>query len=84
MDARLPLPEVLVLGRLPRLHLLVLGAVTIAVFVGVGLWLGLASGTPVTLPVGAALGILAGVVAAWVLVHDFHHQAQPARALRRH
>ena len=71
-------------GPLPRLHLITLATVSVAVFLGVGLWLGQLTVTPFTLPVGAALGALAGIAVAWILVHDFHRRsAQPARAVRR-
>jgi hypothetical protein len=74
-----------VFGPLPRLHLITLATVSVAVFLGVGLWVGHLTAVPLTLPIGAALGALAGIAVAWVLVHDFHRRsAQPARAVRRH
>ncbi len=43
-------------GPLPRLHLITLVTVSVAVFLGVGLWVGQLTVVPFTLPVGAALG----------------------------
>ena len=72
-------------GPLPRLHLFTLVTVSVAVFLGVGMWVGHLTAVPFTLPVGAALGALAGIAVAWVLVHDSHRRAaQPARTVRRH
>jgi hypothetical protein len=80
-----PISEVLVLGPLPRLHLVSLFLVSVAVFLGAGLWLGSLGGVPVTWSAGAVLGALAGITAAWAFVHDFGHGsgAQPARVVRR-
>jgi hypothetical protein len=74
-----------VFGPLPRLHLITLATASVAVFLGVGLWVGHLTVVPFTLPVGAALGAVAGIAVAWLLVHDSHQRsAQPARAVRRH
>ena len=71
-------------GPLPRLHLFVLVTVSVAVFLGVGLWAGHLSVMPFTVAVGAALGALAGIAVAAVLVHDSHRRAtQAARVVRR-
>ncbi len=75
--------EVHMLGRLPRLHLGALFFVSVALFLGAGIWLGSLGGVPFTWSTGAVLGTLAGIAAAWALVHDFHAQARPARVVRR-
>ncbi len=71
-------------GPLPRLHLITLATASVAVFLGVGLWVGHLTVMPFTLPVGAVLGAFAGIAVAWLLVHDFHRRsAQSVRAVRR-
>ena len=67
-------------GPLPRLYRLLMIAVALVVFLGVGAWVGHLTVVPVPLPVGALLGALAGVLVAWALIHAPHPpQRQSAR-----
>ncbi|HEY1135393.1 MAG TPA: hypothetical protein VGE77_12540 [Nocardioides sp.] len=61
------------LGRLPRRHRRVLVLVAMTVFVIAGLIVGAASAVPVLMPTAITAGTAVGMLAAFVLVHDFHH-----------
>lgn len=69
-------------GPLPRLYRLLMIGASVAGFLAAGAWVGHLPVAPVPPAVGAVLGALAGVAVAWALVHDFHADAQPARADR--
>ncbi len=72
------------LGPLPTLHRFVLVLGALVVCIGIGFWFGAMPEIPLNLRAGLLAGTAAGVAAAFVLVHDFHHQqARPARARRR-
>ncbi|MCY4727593.1 hypothetical protein NYO98_14995 [Nocardioides sp. STR2] len=73
------------LGPLPALHRYLLVLAALVVCVGIGLWFGAVPELPLNLRLGLVAGAAAGVGAAFVLVHDFHHQQQgrAARARRR-
>lgn len=69
-------------GPLPRLYQAALIAAAILFFVVAGLWLAEITVVPAA-AAGLAIGAAAGVIAAYLLVHDFHHAPRPARAHRR-
>lgn len=71
------------LGPLPTLHRFVLVLAALAVCVGIGLWIGAVPEVPLNLRVGLLAGCAAGVAAAFVLVHDFHHDRVRASRVRR-
>lgn len=72
------------LGPLPALHRFALVLAALVVCVGLGLWFGAIPEVPINLRLGLLAGAAAGAVAAFALVHDFHHrEARSARARRR-
>lgn len=77
--------EAPVFGPLPRLYRLVIVAVVLAHFVGLGVWMGFDPRVPVLVGSGAALGVAVGMLMAWLLVHEPHqpHQARAVRQRRR-
>jgi xanthine/uracil permease len=75
--------DTLVLGPLPRLHRLFLITTVLAVGIASGAWIALFTSLPVALTAGAAVGAVAGLLLGLLLVHDFSHQAPPARAVHR-
>jgi len=56
---------------------------TLAVGVACGVWMSQTTSLPFAAAGGAGWGALAGVLLGYVLLHDFHHRAHPAR-VRRH
>lgn len=68
------------LAPLPRLHRMVVWVIVLAS----GLTAGVLLASTLPLPAGGLLvGSLAGCLVGFLLVHDFHRSADPARALRR-
>ena len=70
-------------GPLPALHRFVLVLAAVVVCLGIGFWLGAMPEVPLNLRVGVLVGAALGAAAAFVLVHDFHHERAPVRARRR-
>ncbi len=72
-------------GPLPTLHRLVLVLAALRGCLGSGFWFGAMPEIALTLRVGLLAGAAVGVVAAFALVHDFHHrQSRTVRVRRRH
>ena len=71
------------LGPLPTLHRLLLGAAAVFFFAGAGAWLVWFTHMPVVASGAAALGAAAGTLAAYLLVHDFSDSARTSPARRR-
>lgn len=65
------------LGPLPRLHRLVVVAVTLLVGVASGAWVAAFTPLAVAVSAGAAGGALAGLLAAYLLLHEAHHSDHP-------
>ena len=55
----------------------------VVVCLGIGLWLGAMPDVPLKLQAGLLVGAAAGAGAAFLLVHDFHHEQATVRARRR-
>jgi fatty acid desaturase len=71
------------LGPLPRLYRSFVITAVLLVGIASGAWIAYVTALPLAATVGAAVGAAAAVVIAFVLVHDFSHQARTARIPRR-
>jgi hypothetical protein len=71
------------LGPLPRLHRLVLVAISICSGVLAGAWIAHATPLPVAVSMGALAGGLLGPLVAYALVHTSPAEPRPIRVTRR-
>jgi hypothetical protein len=71
------------LGPLPLLHRIVVGAISLCCGVLAGVWTAHATPLPMAVSSGALAGGLLGLLAAYAVVHDPRSQARPVRVTRR-
>ncbi len=71
-------------GPLPTLHKFALVIAALILWAGIGVWFGAMPEVALNVRVGLLTGTGVGAVAAFALVHDFHHgQSRDVRARRR-
>ena len=71
------------LGPLPLLHRIVVGAISLCCGVVAGMYIAHATSVPMAISGGAVAGGLVGLIAAYAVVHRSHAQARPVRVTRR-
>jgi hypothetical protein len=70
-------------GPLPRLHRIVIVAITLCCGVVGGAWVAHVTTLPLAVSMGALLGGVLGLAAAYAVVHEPHPQPKPVRVHRR-
>jgi fatty acid desaturase len=71
------------LAPLPPLYRDLVVGIVLVIGIVAGTWITLVTSGSAVAGAGVLLGAAAGLLAAFVLVHDFSHRAQPARVTRR-